>query len=245
MTQPPQWGQPPQPQQPYEGGYPPPGYQQPQAPYQPQPGYQQPGGYPQGQPQPGYQQPGGPPPGQPQPGYQQHPGYQPGPPQAGPGKQVLPGQANRPSEVSVAIVLNYLLALGMLAFGIVILAMSIGGEGSLIVMIPISVIVAGPGLLNLIGALSLAHKDFPNLQQSQMATGLPIVICSIGLVRSLMRNISISLLPVLGTFLMLAACGAVLFLLSRPHVKEWVRLTHEDSIRRGVVPRNGPRTMNR
>ncbi|WHT18556.1 hypothetical protein N8J89_36520 [Crossiella sp. CA-258035] len=221
MTQPPQWGQPPQPGQPYG----PPGYQQPQAPYQPQPGYQQPGGYP--------------------PGYQQHPGYQPGPPHPGPGKQVLPGQANRPSEVSVAIVLNYLLAVGMLAFGTVILAMSIGGEGSLIVMIPISVIVAGPGLLNLIGALSLAHKDFPNLQQSQMATGLPIVICSIGLVRSLMRGVSVGLLPALGTFLMLAVCGAVLFLLSRPHVKEWVRLTHEDSIRRGVVPRNGPRTMNR
>ncbi|MGO1054968.1 hypothetical protein [Crossiella sp. CA198] len=161
-----------------------------------------------------------------------------------PGYRVLPGQANRPSEVSLAIGLNYLLALGMLAFGAVILAASIGGEGSLVVMIPIAVIVAGPGLLNLLGAFSLAHQDFPNLQQSQLATALPILICSIGLVRSLMRGISVGLLPALGTFVMLAVCVAVLVLLSRPRVRLWIRLTHEDSLRRGVVPRNGPRTMN-
>ncbi|MBP2476503.1 hypothetical protein JOF53_005375 [Crossiella equi] len=240
MTQPPQWGQQPggQPQPGYpQQGYPQQGYPQ-QGQWQPGQWQGQPGGYPPGQPpQPYPGQPGGYPA---QPGHPVHP--QAGAPQPG-APQVLPGRANRPGVATAAMVLSYVIAAGMTGLGLYILGSGIAGDGSLIVMIPIAAIVGGLGLLNLVGAYSLNHRDFPHFQQAQAGTMMPLLICIGGAIRSLSRGVDLVDSFSIGVLVLLAVCVTVLVLLSRPVVREWVRVTHEDSIRRGVVPRNGPRTM--
>jgi hypothetical protein len=143
----------------------------------------------------------------------------------------------KPSQLTLLAVLNWILAAGMLAIAVfVVLSFLISG-GTLVIGILLAAVIAGFGLLNALGALSINHPHFPNTVASQMAGGFTGLVLLVTLVRSARRGAA-ELLPSLGSGLLLALCVLSLVLATRPEVKRWIVAKHQQSLLQGHVPRN-------
>lgn len=229
MTQPPQWGGPPHQPPPGHGHQPPPGHGH-QA-NQPPPGYghQAPPGYGHQPPPPQQHWPQqGPPPQQQWP--QQPPHHQQPPQQPG----WLPP---KPSQLTLLAVLNWILAVAMLAFAAFVIVSFLVSGGTLFVGILLALVVAGFGVLNALAAMSINHPHFPNTTASQMAGGFTGLVLLVALIRSARRGVA-ELLPSLGSATLLAVCVLSLVLATRPAVKQWIVAKHQQSLSHGHVPRN-------
>lgn len=201
MTQPPQWGAPPQ-------------------------------QYPQQRPQQHQQQ-----------HPQQHPQYRPPnhaqpPPltwtQTGPPPGWLPP---KPPQLKLAAVLNWILAAGMLLIAAFVIMSFLMSGATLIVGILLAAVVAGFGLLNALGALSINHPHFPNTAATQMAGVFTALVLAVALFRSVSRGVA-ELVPSMASAVLLAVCLFNLVLVSRPAVKRWIAAKHQQSLAQGHVPRN-------
>ncbi|MCX2952414.1 hypothetical protein [Lentzea sp. NEAU-D7] len=207
MTQPPQWGAPPH--------RPAPGH-----------GYQQP-------PQQHWPQQGPPP--------RQGPHFQPGPPPQHWPPQGPPSQAGwlppKPSQLTLLAVLNWILAVGMLVIAAFVIMSFLMSGGTLLIGILLAAVIAGFGLLNALGAMSINHPHFPNTIASQMAGGFTALVLLVALFRSVRRGVA-ELVPSAASAVLLALCVLSLVLATRPAVKRWIVAKHQHSLSQGHIPRN-------
>ncbi|GGU49179.1 hypothetical protein [Lentzea flava] len=211
MTTPPQWGAPPPGRPPYQQQY----QQQYQQPYPPQ------GRPPQGYPQPGHQQQPPPP--------QYHQPYQ---------QQPWPGHLPpKPAPLVVLAVLNWILAAGMLVIAAFVIMSFLMSGGTLIIGILLAAVIAGFGVLNVLGAMSINHPHFPNTIASQMSGLFTGLVLMVALFRSVRRGVA-ELVPSMGSAVLLAVCVFSLVLATRPAVKQWIVAKHQLSLAQGHVPRN-------
>ncbi|MDX3658062.1 hypothetical protein PV646_12210 [Streptomyces sp. ID05-26A] len=220
MTQPPQWGAPPHQPPPGHGHQVPPGY-----------GHQVPPGHGHQPPQQQWPQQG--------PAPQQHWPQQPPPQQQWNQQQWNQppgGLPPKPSQLTLLAVLNWILAVAMLAFAAFVIVSFLMSGGTLFVGILLAVIVAGFGLLNALGAMSVNHPHFPNTAASQMAGGFTALVLLVALVRSARRGVA-ELVPSLGSAALLAVCVLSLVLATRPAVKRWIVAKHQQSLSQGHRPR--------
>jgi hypothetical protein len=196
------------------------------------------------QPPPGHPPPW-PPPGQPgyQPPYPPAPQQQPYPPQHPqyPGhphyRQPRPGQPlPRPAQVGTAITLSYVLAALGIGVGIYILVLGVV-ENRVVGAALFALVFLLLGGLNVIAAMSLAHRTFPNVMHVQMASGFIAALGAINLVRSITRGFA-EPVPAIGTLVIVGVAGTALYLVGRPEVRQWMVATHQKSLAEGHVPRN-------
>lgn len=109
--------------------------------------------------------------------------------------------------------------------------------GTLLVGILLAAVIAGFGLLNALGALSVNHPHFPNTVASQMAGGFTGLVLLVALIRSVRRGVA-ELVPTMGSAVLLALCVLSLVLATRPAVKRWIVAKHQQSLSQGHRPRN-------
>lgn len=173
----------------------------------------------------------------------QHPQYRPPnhvqpPPltwtQTGPPPGWLPP---KPSQLKLAAVLNWILAAGMLLIAAFVIMSFLMSGATLIIGILLAAVVAGFGLLNALGALSINHPHFPNTAATQMAGLFTGLVLAVALFRSVGRGVA-ELVPSMASAVLLAVCLFNLVLVSRPAVKRWIAAKHQQSLSQGYVPRN-------
>lgn len=180
------------------------------------PPYQQP--YPQPYQQQGYPQQGYP---------QQHQ-----PPPAWPGH--LPP---KPAPLVLLAILNWILAAGMLVIAAFVIMSFLMSGATLVVGILLAAVIAGFGVLNALGAMSINHPYFPNTAASQLAGVFTGLVLAVALFRSVSRGIA-ELVPSMASAVLLAVCILSLVLASRPVGKRWIVAKHQLSLAQGHVPRN-------
>ncbi|MGW6448945.1 hypothetical protein [Lentzea sp. NPDC055074] len=171
------------------------------------------------------------PPHRPPPG---HPHPQHWPQQQGPPPGWLPP---RPSQLGLLAVLNWVLAAGMLAIAAFVIMSFLVSGGTLVVGVLLAAVVAGFGVLNALGALSINHPHFPNTVASQLAGGFTGIVLLVALIRSVRRGVA-ELVPATASAVLLAVCVLSLVLATRPAVKRWIVAKHQQSLSHGHVPRN-------
>ncbi len=114
-----------------------------------------------------------------------------------------------------------------------------GGE---IVVLLLTFIIAGVGLLYGLGSAALLHSKFPNPAPMKLAASGTMLIVAFGTARA---SRALTDDPGLGDLIGWVVLGAVvitmLVLLSRPSVKHWVQARQEHSRSLGHVPKRGPR----
>ncbi|GGM98902.1 hypothetical protein GCM10011609_41400 [Lentzea pudingi] len=143
----------------------------------------------------------------------------------------------KPSQLTLLAVLNWILAVAMLAFAAFVIVSFLVSGGTLFVGILLALVVAGFGVLNALGAMSINHPHFPNTTASQMAGVFTGLVLLVALIRSARRGVA-ELLPSLGSAALLAVCVLSLVLATRPAVKQWIVAKHQQSLSHGHVPRN-------
>ncbi|GAB2829624.1 hypothetical protein [Lentzea nigeriaca] len=193
---------------------------------------------------------GGPPPARPpyQPPFppQNHPpqGYpqQPPPPppqyqQPYPQQQPWPGQLPpKPAPLVLLAVLNWILAAGMLVIAAFVIMSFLVSGGTVVIGILLAAVIAGFGVLNALGAMSINHPHFPNTIASQMSGFFTGFVLMVALFRSVRRGVA-ELVPSMGSAVLLAVCVLSLVLATRPVVKQWIAAKHQLSLTQGHVPR--------
>jgi hypothetical protein len=108
---------------------------------------------------------------------------------------------------------------------------------TLIVGILLAAVVAGIGVLNALGALSINHPYFPNTVASQMAGVFTGLVLAVALFRSVSRGVA-ELVPSVASAVLLLVCVFSLILATRPAGKQWIVAKHQLSLAQGHVPRN-------
>jgi hypothetical protein len=134
-------------------------------------------------------------------------------------------------------VLNWILAVGMLVIAAFVIMSFLMSGATLLVGILLAAVIAGFGLLNVLGALSVNHPHFPNTTASQMAGGFTGLVLLVALVRSVRRGVA-ELVPSTASAVLLALCVLSLVLATRPAVKRWILAKHHYSLSQGHRPRN-------
>lgn len=143
----------------------------------------------------------------------------------------------KPPQLKLAAVLNWVLAAGMLLIAAFVIMSFLMSGATLIVGILLAAVVAGFGLLNALGALSINHPHFPNTAATQMAGVFTGLVLAVALFRSVSRGVA-ELVPSMASAVLLAVCLFNLVLVSRPAVKRWIAAKHQQSLAQGYVPRN-------
>jgi hypothetical protein len=173
-------------------------------------------------------------------GHPQHPphGYPQQPPPPAHHQQPWPGWLPpKPPHLTILAILNWVLAAGLLAIAAFVLMSFLMSGATLVVGILLAVVVAGFGVLNALGALSVNHPHFPNTVASQMAGIFTALVLAVALFRSVSRGVA-ELVPSTASALLLAVCVFSLVLATRPPVKRWIVAKHQLSLSQGHRPRN-------
>ncbi|PWK90962.1 hypothetical protein C8D88_101990 [Lentzea atacamensis] len=173
---------------------------------------------------------GAPPPARPQ--------YQQPYPQQGHPHQPWPGYLPpKPAPLVLLAILNWILAVGMLVIAAFVIMSFLMSGATLVVGIVLAAVVAGVGVLNALGALSINHPYFPNTVTSQLAGVFTGLVLAVALFRSVSRGVA-ELVPSMASAVLLAVCILSLVLASRPAGKQWIVAKHQLSLSQGHAPRN-------
>jgi hypothetical protein len=143
----------------------------------------------------------------------------------------------KPPHLTILAILNWVLAAGLLAIAAFVIMSFLMSGGTLIVGILLAAVVAGFGVLNALGAMSINHPHFPNTVASQMAGTFTGLVLMVALFRSVRRGVA-ELVPSMASAVLLAVCILSLVLATRPSVKRWIAAKHQLSLAQGHVPRN-------
>jgi hypothetical protein len=143
----------------------------------------------------------------------------------------------KPPHLTILAILNWILAAGLLAIAAFVLMSFLMSGATLVVGILLAAVVAGFGVLNALGALSVNHPHFPNTVASQMAGIFTALVLAVALFRSVGRGVA-ELVPSMASALLLAVCVFSLVLATRPAVKRWIVAKHQLSLSQGHRPRN-------
>lgn len=175
---------------------------------------------------------GAPPP--PRPPYQQH---QPYPQQYQPPPPWPDHLPPKPAPLVLLAILNWILAAGMLIIAAFVIMSFLMSGATLVVGILLAAVIAGFGVLNALGAMSINHPHFPNTAASQLAGVFTGLVLAVALFRSVSRGVA-ELVPSMASAVLLAVCILSLVLASRPAGKRWIVAKHQLSLAQGHVPRN-------
>jgi hypothetical protein len=143
----------------------------------------------------------------------------------------------KPSHLTILAILNWILAIGLLVIAAFVLMSFLMSGATLIVGILLAAVVAGFGVLNALGALSVNHPHFPNTTASQVAGIFTGLVLAVALFRSVSRGVA-ELVPSMASAVLLAVCIFSLVLATRPAVKRWIVAKHQLSLSQGHVQRN-------
>jgi hypothetical protein len=143
----------------------------------------------------------------------------------------------KPAALVLLAILNWVLAAGLLVIAAFVIMSFLMSGATLVVGILLAAVVAGFGILNALGALSINHPHFPNVAAAQMAVVFTGIVLGVALFRSVTRGVA-ELVPSVASGLLLVACVFGLVLSSRPAVKQWIVAKHQLSLAQGHVPRN-------
>jgi hypothetical protein len=155
-----------------------------------------------------------------------------------PYRQPWPGHLPpKPAPLVLLAILNWILAAGMLAIAAFVIMSFLMSGATLVVGILLAAVVAGFGVLNAVGAMSINHPYFPNTVASQMSGVFTSFVLVVALFRSVSRGVA-ELVPSMASAVLLAVCVISLVLATRPAVKQWIVAKHQLSLAQGHVPRN-------
>ncbi|MER5392071.1 hypothetical protein [Saccharopolyspora sp. NPDC002686] len=109
-----------------------------------------------------------------------------------------------------------------------------GGE---IAVVLLTLIVGAVGVMHVLGVVRLLHRLFPNTGTMAMAGWITVAVTGFGVFRSFLgRGDKPDLVTMLVWVVLAAVVIALMVLITRPSVTQWVQATHAHSRQLGHTP---------